>query len=167
MSWQECCESAIRKGNITEFSALLSLGHKPCDINFLAQHSVRTANGQFMKILIESRYGQTIKMFQSREQKSILHLAAQNGCFVQSQLLLKNGLAVNIRDNFGNTPLHDALNSHALDVAALLLENGADWRIKNNKGLDCKDILGNHIIKYDLLTPEGKQMRDKAFQMMS
>ncbi len=39
--------------------------------------------------------------------------------------------------------------------------------IKNNKGLDCKDILGSHIIKYDLLTHEGKQMRDKVFQMMA
>lgn len=166
MSWQECCESAIKKGNITEFSALLSLDHKPCDISLLAQQSVRTVNGQFMAALMESQYGQTIKMFQSRGQKSILHLAAQNGRLIQSQLLLKNGLTVNIKDSLGNTPLHDALNSHALDVATLLLENGADWRIKNNKGLDCKDILGSHIIKYDLLTHEGKQMRDKVFQMM-
>lgn len=79
---------------------------------------------------------------------------------------MKNGLTVNIKDSLGNTPLHDALNSHALDVATLLLENGADWRIKNNKGLDCKDILGNHIIKPDLLTHEGKQMREKVLQMM-
>lgn len=69
ISWQECCESAIKKGNITEFSALLSLDHKPCDINVLAQQSVRTANGQFIKALIESRYGQTIKMLQSKGQK--------------------------------------------------------------------------------------------------
>lgn len=132
----------------------------------MAQQSVRTANGQFIKALIESRYGQTIKMLQSKGQKSILHLAAQNGRLIQSQLLLKNGLTVNIKDSLGNTPLHDALNSHALDVATLLLENGADWRIKNNKGLDCKDILGNHIIKPDLLTHEGKQIREKVLQMM-
>lgn len=74
---------------------------------------------------------------------------------------------VDIKDNLGNTPLHDALNSHALDVAELLLVNGADWRAKNNQGLDCKDIINNHIIKYDALTQEGKKMREKIIHMMN
>ncbi len=118
-----------------------------------------------MAALMESQYGQTIKMFQSRGQKYFAFSCAKWPSYTIATFI-KNGLTVNIKDSLGNTPLHDALNSHALDVATLLLENGADWRIKNNKGLDCKDILGSHIIKYDLLTHEGKQMRDKVFQMM-
>lgn len=165
-NWQECCKNAMKKGNTAEFSALLALDNKSCEIANLAQQSVRAVNGQFMQILIESQYGQTIKTMRSKNHKSILHLAAQSGRFMQSQLLLKNGLVVNVKDSLGNTPLHDALNSHALDVAVLLLEHGADWRVKNNKGLDCKDILGNHIIKDELLNHEGKKMREKVFHMM-
>ncbi|MEX6224021.1 ankyrin repeat domain-containing protein [Providencia hangzhouensis] len=85
-----------------------------------------------------NQYGQLIKSMQSKEQKSILHLAAQNGQVMQSQILLKNGVTVNIRDSLGNTPLHDAVNSHALEVAELLLASGADWRVKNNQGLAAK-----------------------------
>ncbi|GAB1439536.1 hypothetical protein MASR2M36_23100 [Providencia sp.] len=166
-NWQECCIDSIRKGNVAEFSSLLALHNKPCDIDFLAYQSVRAVNGQFMQILIESHYGQTIKNMQCREQKSILHLAAQSGRFMQSQLLLKYGLPVNVKDSLGNTPLHDALNSHALDVAELLLVNGADWRTKNDKGLNCKDILSSHIIKSELLTLEGKKKRESIFSLMS
>lgn len=165
-NWQECCINSIRKGNVAEFCALLALHNKPCDMDFLAHQSVRAVNGQFMQILIESSYGRTIKNIQSKEQKSILHLAAQSGRFMQSQLLLNNGLAVNITDSLGNTPLHDALNSHALDVAELLLANGADWRVKNNNGLNCKDILSNHILKFEVLTLEGKQKRESIFSLM-
>ncbi|MGG4609916.1 ankyrin repeat domain-containing protein [Providencia sp. Me31A] len=166
-NWQECCKNVIKRGNIAEFSTLLALHDKSCDIDFLAHQSVRAMNGQFMQILIESSYGRTIKNIQSKEQKSILHLAAQSGRFMQSQLLLNNGLAVNITDSLGNTPLHDALNSHALDVAELLLLNGADWRIKNNRGLNCKDILSNHVLKPEVLTLEGKQKRESIFSLMS
>ncbi|EJD6611840.1 ankyrin repeat domain-containing protein [Providencia alcalifaciens] len=166
LNWQEGCKKAIKAGDINEFSAILVRHHKPSDIDFLARQSVSAMNGQFMQVLIESQYGQLIKSMQSKEQKSILHLAAQNGQVMQSQILLKNGVTVNIRDSLGNTPLHDAVNSHALEVAELLLASGADWRVKNNQGLDCKDILNNHIIKPELLTHEGKFMREKVFNMM-
>ncbi|WP_369310621.1 ankyrin repeat domain-containing protein [Providencia rettgeri] len=166
-NWQECCESAIKKGNIVEFSNLLELDNKSGDLDFLAQQSARATNGQFMQVLLESSYGQAIKNTQLKQQKGILHLAAQSGRVMQSQILIENGFMVNITDGLGNTPLHDALNSHALDVAELLLANGADWRVKNKQGLDCKDIINHHIIKRDLLTPEGKKMRDKVMGMMS
>lgn len=166
-NWQECCESAIKKGNIVEFSNLLELDNKSGDLDFLAQQSARATNGQFMQVLLESSYGQAIKNTQLKQQKGILHLAAQSGRVMQSQILIENGFMVNITDGLGNTPLHDALNSHALDVAELLLANGADWRLKNKQGLDCKDIINHHIIKRDLLTPEGKKMRDKVMGMMS
>lgn len=167
INWQESCKSAIKKGNVVEFSNLLECHNKACDLDFLANQSARAMNGQFMQILLDSQYGQAIKNTQLIQQKSILHLAAQSGRVMQSKILLDNGLMVDIKDNLGNTPLHDALNSHALDVAELLLVNGADWRAKNNQGLDCKDIINNHIIKYDALTQEGKKMREKIIHMMN
>lgn len=167
INWQECCKMAIKKGNVVEFSNLLARHNKSGDLDFLAHQSAQAMNGQFMQVLLESPYGQAIKNTQLMQQKSILHVAAQSGRIMQSQILLDNGLTTNIKDSLGNTPLHDALNSHALDVAELLLAHGADWRVKNELGLDCKDIINNHIIKSNLLTQEGKKMREKIIQMMN
>lgn len=165
--WQACCKRAIKHGNVAEFSELLNLEYKQSDIIFAANQSALAMNSQFMQALIESSHGNLIKTLQLMEQENILHLAARSGRVIQSQLLLNNGLAINTTDNLGNTPLHDALNSHALEVAELLLVSGADWRMKNNQGYDCRDILDNHMLKIDLLTQEGKAMREKIIHMMN
>ena len=166
-NWQEKCKSIIQKGDIADFRKLIESNEGQSNIVFLAKQSAYASNGQFMQILLESPYGQSIKNMQSIQQKSILHVAAQSGRVVQSQILLANGFSVDVKDSLGNTPLHDALNSHALQVAELLLDNGADWRVKNNQGYDCRDILNNHMLKIELLTPEGKIMREKIAKMMN
>ncbi|ETT02439.1 hypothetical protein [Providencia alcalifaciens] len=63
--------------------------------------------------------------------------------------------------------MHDALNSHSLDVAELLLSNGADWRMENNQGYNCRDILDNHMIKAEALTNESRVMREKVYKLMN
>lgn len=166
-NWQESCKNSIKKENISEFKALLSMKNKHCDIDKLAMQSVRAGNSQFIKVLLESPYGQGIKKMQLAQQKTVLHLAAQSGRVAQSEILLSNGLMVNVRDNLGNTPLHDALNSHSLDVAELLLSNGADWRMENNQGYSCRDILDNHMIKAESLTNESRAMREKVYKLMN
>ena len=165
--WQARCKNAISNNNIVEFSELLNLDHKPSDTLFAANKSALAMNSQFMQLLIESPDTNPIKTIQLMEQKGILHLAARSGRIMQSRMLLNNGLSVNTKGNLGNTPLHDALNSHALDVAELLLASGADWRMRNDQGYDCRDILNNHMLKVDLLTQEGKVMREKISNMMN
>lgn len=67
---------------------------------------------------------------------SLLHMVAANGHFECAQLLLKcsqvREISLNSVNTEGNTPLHwAALNCH-ISLVRLLLENGADFNIKNH-----------------------------------
>jgi ankyrin repeat protein len=66
---------------------------------------------------------------------SEIHNAAQHGDVQKIKALLNDNPAlVFSKDNYGNTPLHDAaLNGHK-DVAELLVAHGADVNAKNNNG---------------------------------
>ena len=62
---------------------------------------------------------------------NLLHAAAERGNLELARSLVQSGLEVNHSDNSGETPIHRALhagpwkNSRAMDVAELLLDNGA------------------------------------------
>ena len=65
------------------------------------------------------------------ERKAALHLAAESGKEGKTDLLLKYGADPNVRDNFGQTPLHLAGRT---SVIKLLLKYGADPKAKDNRG---------------------------------
>ncbi|EKT64568.1 ankyrin repeat domain-containing protein [Providencia burhodogranariea] len=165
-SWKGCCQKSIQQENITEFSKLVTLSNKPVNISELVSYSVRSINAEFMKLLFDSSYASEIKKHHLGHERTYLHLTAQTGRLAQSRVLLKNNFAVNDIDSFGNTPLHEALNSHALLVAELLLSQGANWRIRNNQGYNCSDILNNHMVNVDSLSYQGKMIQKKLNQMM-
>ena len=51
------------------------------------------------------------------------------------KFLIENGADINIKNNNGDTVLHEAvLIKDNLEVVKLLIENGADINIKNNNG---------------------------------
>lgn len=50
------------------------------------------------------------------------------------ELLLEHGADVDIRDEWKNTPLHDAARDDDCDFAELLIKHGADINAKNNDG---------------------------------
>lgn len=64
-----------------------------------------------------------------------LLLAAHNGHKDVAQLLLTNKADVNVRDNWGDTPLHWAIMSLSpRDLVELLLANGADVNARDKEG---------------------------------
>lgn len=164
--WQGCCENSIKQGNIAGFTNLISVGNKPVHLDKLVGYSVRSTDPEFMKVLLASSYASDIKKVHLGNERTFLHLAAQSGRLEQTAILLAEGCEINAVDSTGNTPLHDALGCYALLVAEFLLAQGADWRIKNHQGYDCLDVLENHMVKADYLSPQGRLLREKLTLMM-
>ena len=63
-----------------------------------------------------------------------LHLAVRAGDIDKTRELLKAGADVNSRDNLGGTPLHSAAWNGNVELATLLLENGAAVDAKHAEG---------------------------------
>ena len=56
------------------------------------------------------------------------------------QMLLENGADVNTKDDWGSTPLMNAVYSEAgIETVQLLLENGADPTLKDSEGKTAYD----------------------------
>lgn len=77
--------------------------------------------------------------------RSALHKAAFWGHNAMTEYLVKEcKLDVNVRDNYGDTPLHDACKFGHEKIVKLLLEAGADKTIKNNEGKDPITLAQEH-----------------------
>ena len=84
--------------------------------------------------------------------RSILHIAAMNGYTEIIQIILSDPLAqINTQDQSGNTPLHYAIQNKRDDATIMLLDAGADVRIKNNVGLSPADMMGEPSLQEDAL----------------
>lgn len=88
---------------------------------------------------------------------TVLHTAARHGQLknLQTIIWVSEHVQVNIRNNLGNTAVHEVLRfyeiqhkSHRMDIIKRLVDSGADFSIKNNEGwppteLACR-LLGDH-----------------------
>ncbi len=66
--------------------------------------------------------------------QSLLNWAALENQTEIAELLLDNGVDVNIKGSDGSTALHSAAFMGSVETAAMLLQHGADKSIKNNYG---------------------------------
>lgn len=57
---------------------------------------------------------------------SVIHAAAQNGEFGAIRAAIESGVDVNVRDEYGKTPLHYAAEHGHSQTSASLIEHGAD-----------------------------------------
>ena len=69
-------------------------------------------------------------------QPAAIHDAAALGRYLEVRWLLRKGVSPNIRDENGNTPLHNALtgSGDSKYTARLLIGKGADVNAKNSDG---------------------------------
>jgi len=63
-----------------------------------------------------------------------LFKAVKEGDTAKLERLLKEGADVNVKDDYGRTPLHVAAEKGEVEIVKLLLEKGADVNVKNNNG---------------------------------
>jgi len=76
-----------------------------------------------------------------------LHIAAEKGRPIITELLLKRGADINGRDSKAKTPLHTAVMSGRTQVAEFLIKRGAEF--KPNKLLE--DMVNNSVTDRDVI----------------
>ncbi|PIE04758.1 MAG: hypothetical protein CSA76_02485 [Spirochaetales bacterium] len=138
-------DSRDRNGNTPLFLAV-DTGEKELTDFFTAQNAnifARNKQGETPVERILSYGAEVTRIFFDSEKirrtdnegRSSLHIAAGNGTDTDTiQALLESSAPVNMRDAFGNTPLHYAVSGSHFPQAAVLLANGADAYMENNNG---------------------------------
>ena len=101
--------------------------------------AARTGDLQAIKRYIEE--DGNINALDKGFQVSAMSWSALYGQTEVVQLLIENGVDVNIKNGDGATPLHSAAFLGRVDVAKLLLENGADLKARNDDGATPVDVL--------------------------
>ena len=101
--------------------------------------AARAGDLQAIKRYIEK--GENLNALDKTFQLSAMSWGALHGQTQVVQLLIENGVDVNIKSGDGATPLHSAAFLGRVDVAKLLLENGADIKARNNDGATPADVL--------------------------
>jgi ankyrin repeat protein len=94
------------------------------------------------------KYGADVN-FANRNGNTALHIAVEMDSVEFIDLLLKHGANINAKDNyFGWTPLIDAVESGNYASVQLLLDRGADARIRYKEGKTPLMIARENSIKY-------------------
>ena len=89
---------------------------------------------QLMKLLINKGININRK-YNTITCNSLLHYSAMFNSIKIAEILIKNGININIENYDQSTPLHEAAgNFYSLDVAKLLINNGAKINILNSNG---------------------------------
>jgi WD40 repeat protein/ankyrin repeat protein len=69
-----------------------------------------------------------------KENRTLMHLAAEYGDIKLAEILVKKGISANAVDLYGRTPLFVAVNTGNADMAGWLLNRQADVNIRNREG---------------------------------
>ncbi len=76
-----------------------------------------------------------------------LHVAAEQGRQIITELLLKHGANINSKDSNGNTPLHTAVMSGRTQVAEFLIKRGAEF----NANRLLEEMVRNNVTDRDVI----------------
>lgn len=114
-----------------------------------------TSNG-VTRLLIEK--GADFKLTYGKNADTVLHRAAECDDVETAQILLEQGVDVNVRNKLGATPLHIAVLRDSCKTAALLLKRGADLRARLADGV----VLRTQTTEYSNLKIQGSWASDSS-----
>lgn len=78
----------------------------------------------------------------------LLHYAGYYGYYEMLPILIDAGADINLKDEYGNTPLIAAMNEDIdIEVLQYMLENGADPTIANNDGVSALSFAEEHNLE--------------------
>jgi len=95
---------------------------------------VASATGRIRMVQLLLDAGANVNVTTKSENRTPLHLACLNGCIDTAKLLLNCATCdVNVKDYYGNIPLHMAIEIGNVKFVALLLRHGADINARNSQ----------------------------------
>ncbi len=103
---------------------------------------------------------------------TVLHVAAtsrygrnsnENDQMETAKFIIDKGIDVDVRDNFGSTPLHTAVLYNDIVMTEFFISNGADLYAKDNKGRTAFDIAVMKVYK----RPQSPDAIQEAIQLVS
>ena len=93
----------------------------------------RRGNVKLLRKII--RFGRSLEIAEFHSGKTALHLSVENRHLECSILLLKNGLNVHVRDNFGRHALFYAAENDDVRMARQLVLHGLNCNAQDNNGM--------------------------------
>ncbi len=141
-----------------------------CDVQF--DKATPTEKGflkPYLKEAIKQRFEEISTAYRTDRNElgqTPLHIAIQqNEISKVIELLSENKTSINESDNFNNTPLHLAVRLNNLEIIKLLLQAGADTRVKNKLSetpLHVSAMFGNIEMIDLLLDKDEAGIQDKT-----
>lgn len=145
-------EQAVYLGNLNKTKELIRSGHniesKDDYGRTILYYAIKKGFNEIVELLCKSN---TNVNNQDHEGKAPLHFACIYSQLKSAEFLIKYGAQIDLKDENGNTPLSDAIfySQGKQELVRFLLENGADYNLTNNYGINPKD-LAKSISNFDL-----------------
>jgi len=144
---------AMRSGSLQGFNELLRLGADPNvvfdDGGTVIHWAVRHASADFLKAALAHGGDPNLRAGQLRETPMFEALGERSD---RLGLLLDAGGDPDVQDSFfGSTVLLIAAGRGRFDLVMVMLEHGADFRLRNKIGSSLKDVIAE---KRDLMDPQ-------------
>jgi ankyrin repeat protein len=140
---------AMRSNNIEGFKRLLELGADPNvvfgDGGTVMHWATQLEDSTFLKIALEHDGDPNLVAGQSKETPLFKTIGMSNGDGDMSALalLLRFGANTNVRTAKGDTPAMVAASLGRFDIVYELLNSGADYSLKNNRGYSLLDRMSS------------------------
>ena len=127
----------------------------------------KTVEGLGTRYDLKRYYSECRKFINSFDfhSRTKLHLAVKEGSLKKTKLYLSIGAKINLwaRDIYGWTPLHYAASIDSEDIVDILLQKGADPKIKDNEGKTPLDIAveKGHAAIVEVLVKGGAEINKR------
>lgn len=145
------CNSLDRNGDPVLYSAALNNEYcfnkiieqkslKVISGNLVVQNAVKSGNLKKVQSLIKKGIE-----FSNKPEESPLFLAIEQHLIEICKELIESKCELNITDSKVDTPLHCAAYHNLSEIICCLIENGADWKLRNKDGYLAWDLISNDL----------------------
>lgn len=134
---------AMRNDSVDGFQKLLELGADPnvvfTDGGTVIHWAVQLENSSYLRLALEHGGNPNLVSGQRRLTPLFKAIGSRDSDIPVINMLLKYGADPNVKESRGNTPVIMAAGLGRYDIAYVLLNNGADYSLKNNYGENLLD----------------------------